>query len=325
MNSVNSTDREIVFLIYQDKQRGKELARALEIKMRELGIIDNYEVIIQSYSNKMTASLGIKENLPIFTLIQSSLWGDNEAGFELLEYYNRTYSDHLPFYSIIHGTGLDQKRRARSLKLNEVDPYHLGTCSADLKVDELLIEKIIGVLMQQEEYVEFEHLESQTAIDVDELIEGITSKLYPLKEAVVRFRSGDGKCFAGVEPFLLNMEYELKKVREYYNYLFNIEIQRRKFGKIDDVMRRTSKEVAIDEVFSDISQFLTHTQSPLVQMAIWMKSINPSQTHYFQIYQFLEGKIGDNRIHGYCRVFLENFKRFEKNIELVRDYVSQKV
>ncbi len=318
--------KEKVLFVYEDEVRGSELAKALEMSLSKKGLLDNFDVLLKNYPDKSKAAVGIKTVNPILLVLQKRMWDNNNGGFEVLEYFHENVSDFDPFYSIIHGANIGEAEKKRSWAIYKKDPYHLGTCTSDIRADDLFLEKISGVLAQEEEYIKYEHIESETAFTVEKLIKNIKEPLYPFRDAILKFRKGDGRCFQGVEKFMLNMDYELKKMRMYYNELFNLEVQRKKFGKIgDQVKQRGKRETSIDMVFGEVSQFLTHTRSPLVQMSLWLKSMNPSTKHYYEIYQFLEGKIGDYHIINYCRVFLEHFERFEKNLDIIMEYVKEKV
>jgi len=325
MSISTNNEKLLILFVYENKKRARQIAAMLYEKLKEYRMHDSITLGIKDYRNKVLAAMGIKQLKPIIVIVQSRMWNKEDAGFEILEYFNESIAKQDPFYSIIHGTGLDKKKKYRSLKIHQRDPYHLGTCSGDIKADELLITKIVGVMMQIEDYVAFHHLEAPTARNIRELINKIITPLYPLKKAMLRFQTGEGKCFEGIESFLLNIDYEVRKIREYYNELFNMEVERRRFGKIEEQMRVHTTNFSIDEVFSEISIFLTDVRSPLIQLVIWMKTIDSSYTHYYQIYQYLEGKIGDYQVLGFCRVFLTRFAEFERNLKIIEDFIEEKV
>lgn len=325
MNIRENNEKQLILFVYEEKERARQISAMLEEKLKEYEMLDSMIISIKDYRNKVLAAIGIKQIKPIMVIVQSRMWNKPDAGFELLEYFNKSIAKHEPFYSILHGTGLDESKKRRSFQLHQKDPYHLGTCSTDIKADELLITKIVGVMMQIEDYVVFHHLETPTVGNVKELINNIITPLYPLKQAMLKFRTGEGKCFEGIERLLLNLEYEVRKIREYYNELFNMEIERRRFGKIDETMRVRKTDISIDEVFSEISIFLTDVRSPLVQLVIWMRTIDSALTHYYQIFQFLESRIGDYQVLGYCRVFLTKFAEFERNLQIIEDFIGEKV
>ncbi|MCD4784218.1 MAG: hypothetical protein K8T10_10400 [Candidatus Eremiobacteraeota bacterium] len=325
MSIRENNEKLLILFVYEEKERARQISTLLEEKLKEYEMLDSIVVSIKDYRNKVLAAIGIKQLKPVMVIVQTKMWNKSDAGFELLEYFIVSIAKHEPFYSILHGSGFDDNKKRRSFQLHQRNSYHLGTCSADIKADELLITKIVGVMMQIEDYVLFHHLETPTAGNVRELIGNIITPLYPLKQAMLKFRTGEGKCFEGIERLLLNLEYEVRKIREYYNELFNMEVEKRRFGKIDERMRIRKTDFSIDEVFSEISIFLTDVRSPLVQLVTWMKTIDSTLTHYFQIYHFLESKIGDYQVLGYCKVFLTRFAEFERNLKVIEDYIGEKV
>jgi hypothetical protein len=321
-----TTSKKInIVFVYEDATRAQSLISMLNRKLDEFGISGSIEAQHKSFRNKVMAALNLKQLKPAIVIVQSRMWNNPVDGFEMLEYCHKTITKEFPFYSIIHGAGIDETRKQWSLKIHHIDSYHLGTCSIDAGADELLITKTIGILMQIDDYLMFHHLETPTINTAKDLIKAIIESLIPLKEAIIRFQTGEGKAFAGVEKILLNLEQELVTVRTYYNELFNLEIERRRFGKMDDTVKVSRNDVSLDTVFSDVSVFLTESKSPLVQLSTWMKTIDPHARHFYEIYQYLETKIGDHRIINFCKDFLTQFAHFETNLGHIERFLGEKI
>ncbi|MCE1247272.1 MAG: hypothetical protein LWY06_11560 [Firmicutes bacterium] len=314
----------IVF-IYEDTEKAQALIDGLSKKLNDYGLTGSVNVMAKSFRNKVIAALNLKQLKPAIVVIQSKMWNNQVEGFEMLEYCHKTITQENPFYSIIHGAGLDETRKQWSLKIHHIDSYHLGTCSIERGADELLLTKIVGILMQIEDYVMFHHLETPTLNTAKDLIKAILETLSPLKLAITKFQTGEGSAFIGTEKFMLTLDQEITAVRTYYNELFNLEIERRQFGKSNATVQISRTDVSLDRVFSDVSIFLTEARSPLVQLSTMMKTIDPHTKHFYEIYQYLETRIGDSRIINFCRDFLTQYAHFEANLGHIERFLGEKV
>lgn len=325
MSKQDSGNKYVIMFIFENKLRGKELSNTLSRSLIKHGIRDAFDIQLKDYRNKVVAAMGVKSVQPVFLIVQLKMWNDPRAGIELLEYCRSSVAKELPFYSIIHGAGINDDIKERSLKIFQEDPFHLGTCSSDLKMDDMLVEKILGVINEAEEHIVFGHLETAVSYTARQLIANILETLAPLKEAFTSFEMGKNDAFRGLERFLLNMDYELKKLRVYYNELFTLEVAKRQLGKSSETIRYKTREVSIVEVFSDVSIFLTDSRSPLVRLSTWMKTADPEIETYYEIGQYLEAKIGDYNVLGFCRVLLERYAEFEEQLQIVEEYLGEKV
>lgn len=325
MKTENTQEKLNILLLYENKERAEEIHQLLLRRLTGENLHQSTVVHIQDSRNKVAAAMAIKRLEPVIVVVQMKMWNNPKAGLELLEYCLSSVAQEMSFYSIIHGASIDEEKKQLSSAYFEKDSFHLGTCSLDIRLDDLLVEKIIGIINQNEDNIIFEHIETTITRTAKELYSRILNTLLPLKNAFQLFQTGHGDCFKGTEKLLLNLHYEIKKLRMYYNELFNLEVQRMKFGRLEDKAVVKKTEIPIHKVFSDINIFLTDSRSPLIRLANWMKSVEPGVKEYYQILQYLESRIGDYQVYGFSKVFLDRFADFEENLSIIDDYLSENV
>jgi len=314
MTDYRPEERLIIMYIFDSLSYGHGILKKLEKKLDDLEIQDYFNLELRKFRNEKSAGLGIKQLKPVLCVIQLKLWKDPIGGFKLLEHCLPSISREHPFYSILYGKNFNSDLKTRSETIREQDQFHLGTCSSRMKDDNMLLNKITGVLIQDEQSTRLEHLETSPGKSPTSLVNAILEQLNPLSESLIQFKNGDGKCFEKKESLVLGLEDELKRLRAYYNELFKLFIQKRDSG--DPV------DSSITEAFSGVSQFLSDGRSPLLQFVNWIRVIPPGDKSYFVIYQFLERKIGDYQIDGYCMVFQDRFGEFKDNLRKIEEYLN---
>lgn len=315
MSELRKEERLLVMFAFTSMTRGHELLKKLKDKLDALDISDYFSLELRRFRTPELAAKGISELKPVLTIIQLDQFKEPDGGFMLLEHCLETVTADFPFYSVIYGRGIDPHRKHRSEELNKKDLFHLGTCSSQTKNDNMLLDKIVGVLVQDPIYARFQHLETAAGSKGQQIVNGLLESIDPIKEALEDFSKGNEDCFYGIERILVNLDKEMLRLRAYYDEFYGLFSKKRLI---------TIPDPSLLEALKQVSLYLNDRKSPLVQLMIWMKTIDREISTSADICNFLERRIGDYQISGYWTVFNDRYKEFRENLQKILLYIDSK-
>lgn len=315
MSENRKEERLLVMFAFTSMTRGHELLKKLKEKLDALDVLEFFNLELRRFRTKELASKGISELRPVLVIIQLDQFKEPDGGFIMLEQCLETVSGDFPFFSIIYGRGIDPHRKHRSQEFHKKDPFHLGTCSSQTKNDNMLLDKIVGVLVQDPIYSRFQHLETATGSKGQQIVNGLLESIDPIKEALEDFSKGNEDCFYGIERTLVNLDKEMLRLRAYYDELYGLFAKKRLIVIPDPTLLEALKQISL---------YLNDRKSPLVQLMIWMKTIDREISTSADICNFLERRIGDYQISGFWTVFNDRYTEFRDNLQKILTFIDSK-
>ena len=309
-------ERRIVMFVFSSMTRGHELLKKLKDKLDELNILEYFNLELRRFRKPDMVDKAISEMRPVLVIVELNQFKEPEGGFGLLEDSLKTVTPQYPFYSMLYGKDFDVSRKKRSKEINDIDPFHLGTCSSRTKNDNMLLDKVVGILVQDPKYVAFQHLETAAGSKAQQIVRGLIESIDPIKEGLEDFGKGNEECFYGIERVLINLDKELARLQSYYNELYTLFSSKR---------LQVIPPPEVMDSLKRVSQYLNDRKSPLVQLVMWLKTIDRSLSTSSDICNFLERRIGGYQIGGFCTVFMDRYKEFKDDLQAIQKFIDEPV